>query len=220
MAELNLEQARYNMIEQQVRTWEVLDQRVLDTMAAVPRERFVPERVRNLAFADIQLPIGHGQVMMEPKLEGRLLQALGLNPSDSVLEVGTGTGYLTACLAKLAGRVVTVERHPELSQAAQERVRSLDIGNVTFRVGEAADGWEQDGRFDAIALTGSLPEVPEGYKRQLKVGGRLFVVVGAPPVMEALLITQVGESEWSRESLFDTELPLLEGAVRPQPFVF
>jgi len=220
MAELNLEQARFNMIEQQVRTWEVLDQRVLDTMSAVPRERFVPEQVRNLAFADLQLPIGHGQVMMEPKLEGRLLQALDLRPTDSVLEVGTGTGYVTACLAKLAGRVVTVERHPGLSQAAQERVRSLGIGNVTFRIGDAAEGWDQDGRFDAIAITGSLPEVPLAYKRQLNVGGRLFVVVGGPPVMEAMLVIRVGEAEWSHESLFDTDLPLLEGAVRPQPFVF
>lgn len=220
MAELNLEQARFNMIEQQVRTWEVLDQRVLDVMAAVPRERFVPERVRNLAFADIQLPIGHGQVMMEPKLEGRLLQALDIQPTDTVLEVGTGTGYLTACLARLAARVVTVEKYADLSAAAQERVRSLGIDNVTFRVGDGAEGWDQDGRFDAIALTGSLPAVPEGHKRQLNLGGRLFVVVGDPPVMEAMLITRVGESEWSRESLFDTDLTPLEGAARPQPFVF
>lgn len=220
MAELNLEQARFNMIEQQVRTWEVLDPRVLDTMAAVPRERFVPEQVRNVAFADIQLPIGFGQVMMEPKLEGRLLQALGLQPDDTVLEVGTGTGYVTACLAKLAGRVVTVEKVPALSEAAQERVRSLGITNVTFRVGDAAAGWDQDGRFDAIALTGSMPEVPLAYKRQLNLGGRLFVVVGGPPVMEALLVTRVGEAEWSCESLFDTDLPPLEGVQRPQPFVF
>lgn len=220
MSDLNVEQARYNMIEQQVRTWEVLDQRVLDVMSAVPRERFVPEQYRALAFADIQIPIGEGQVMMEPKLEGRLLQTLGLQPTDQVLEIGTGSGYLTACLAKLAGEVVTVERSEALSTAAQARLEELGIRNVAFRVGDAADSWTGYGPFDAIALTGACPEVPEDYKHLLKVGGRLFVVVGEDPIMEALLIIRLGEQEWSSESLFDTKLPLLEG-IRPEPhFVF
>lgn len=220
MSDLNVEQARYNMIEQQVRTWEVLDQRVLDVMSAVPRERFVPEQYRALAFADIQIPIGEGQVMMEPKLEGRLLQTLGLQPTDQVLEIGTGSGYVTACLAKLAAKVVTVERSETLSQAAQARLEELGIRNVLFRVGDAADNWTGYGTFDAIALTGACPEVPEAYKHLLKVGGRLFVVVGEDPIMEALLIIRLGEQEWSSESLFDTKLPLLEG-IRPEPhFVF
>ena len=220
MSELNVEQARYNMIEQQVRTWEVLDQRVLDVMSAVPREQFVPEQYRALAFADVQLPIGEGQVMMEPKLEGRLLQALGLQPTDQVLEIGTGSGYLTACLAKLSAQVVTVERSEALSSAAQARLEALGIRNVLFRVGDAADSWTGYGPFDAIALTGACPQVPEAYKHLLNVGGRLFVVVGADPIMEALLITRLGEQEWSSESLFDTKLPLLEGVQPEQHFVF
>lgn len=220
MSDLNVEQARFNMIEQQVRTWEVLDQRVLDIMSAVPREQFVPERYRALAFADIHIPLGEGQVMMEPKLEGRLLQALGLRPTDRVLEIGTGSGYLTACLAKLAAQVVTVEMSRTLSEAARERIQALGLDNVTFRIGDGAQGWPGDGPFDAIALTGSCPQVPETYKHQLKEGGRLFVVVGEPPIMEAMLITRLGEQEWSSESLFDTKLPLLEGVQRPQHFVF
>ncbi len=220
MSDLNIEQARFNMIEQQVRTWEVLDQRVLDVMSAVPREQFVPEQYGSLAFADIQIPIGEGQVMMEPKLEGRLLQALGLKPADRVLEIGTGSGYLTACLAKLADKVVTMERSEALSAAAQARLTALGIRNVTFCIGACAQGWDQDPPFDAIALTGSCPELPEDYKRQLKVGGRLFVVVGEAPIMEAMLVTRLGQQEWSSESLFDTTLPMLEGVQRPQHFVF
>ena len=220
MSEMNVEQARFNMIEQQVRTWEVLDQRVLNVMAAVPRERFVPERYQALAFADIQIPIGEGQVMMEPKLEGRVLQALALQPTDHVLEVGTGSGYLTACLAKLAAHVVTVEKSRALSEAAHARLDALGLRNVVFRIGDAAGGWADDGQFDAIALTGACPKVPEVYKHQLKVGGRLFVVVGEEPIMEALLITRLGAQEWSSESLFDTKLPLLEGVRPEQHFVF
>lgn len=220
MSDLNVEQARYNMIEQQVRTWEVLDQRVLDVMSAVPREQFVPEQYRPLAFADTQIPLGEGRVMMEPKLEGRVLQALGLQPTDRVLEVGTGSGYLTACLAKLVAHVVTVERSEALSKAAQARLEALGIGNVSFCIGQCGQGWELDPPYDAIALTGACPRVPEVYKQQLKHGGRMFVVVGQGPIMEALLITRLGDQEWSSESLFDTKLPLLEGVEPEQHFVF
>lgn len=220
MAELNVEQARFNMVEQQVRTWEVLDQRVLDVMAEVPREQFAPERYRHLAFADVELPLGHGQVMLAPKLVGRLLQALEPRESDSVLEIGTGTGYVTACLARLAGRVVSVEIFPELSRQAQEILGAMDMDNVTLRVGDAAEGWTQDGSFDAVAVTGSLPVLPEAFKHHLNVGGRLFAVVGELPVMEALLVTRVGENDWTTESLFDTAVPPLENARRHQPFIF
>jgi protein-L-isoaspartate(D-aspartate) O-methyltransferase len=220
MSELNVDQARYNMIEQQVRTWDVLDQQVLDVLATTPRERFVPERYRNLAFADVEIPIGYGEVMMTPKVEGRLLQALAVQDTDRALEIGTGSGYLTACLAKLAASVVTVELEQELSQAAHQRLAGLELENVEYRIGDAADGWIEDGRFEVIAVTGSVPVLPEGFKQQLTVGGRLFIIVGDKPVMEALLVTRVNEREWTTESLFETELPPLKNASRPAQFVF
>jgi protein-L-isoaspartate(D-aspartate) O-methyltransferase len=220
MSELNVDQARYNMIEQQVRTWDVLDQQVLDVLATTPRERFVPERYRNLAFADVEIPIGYGEVMMMPKVEGRLLQALAVQDTDRALEIGTGSGYLTACLAKLAASVVTVELEQELSQAAHQRLAGLELENVEYRIGDAADGWIEDGRFEVIAVTGSVPVLPEGFKQQLTVGGRLFIIVGDKPVMEALLVTRVNEREWTTESLFETELPPLKNASRPAQFVF
>jgi protein-L-isoaspartate(D-aspartate) O-methyltransferase len=212
MSELNVDQARYNMIEQQVRTWDVLDQQVLDVLATTPRERFVPERYRNLAFADVEIPIGYGEVMMMPKVEGRLLQALAVQDTDRALEIGTGSGYLTACLAKLAASVVTVELEQELSQAAHQRLAGLELENVEYRIGDAADGWIEDGRFEVIAVTGSVPVLPEGFKQQLTVGGRLFIIVGDKPVMN--------EREWTTESLFETELPPLKNASRPAQFVF
>jgi len=219
MSQIDFEQARFNMIEQQIRPWDVLDQRVLDIIAKTPREDFVPSPYRNLAFADVEIPLGHGQVMLSPKVEGRLLQALVLHPADSVLEVGTGSGYLTACLAQLGDRVVSVDIIPEFIPAAQSKLRRHGIKNVTLHVGDAAPGWGEL-RYDAIAITGSLPDLPERWLQQLKIGGRLFVVVGEPPVMEALLVTRLGEREWTRESLFDTELPPLLNVSKPVVFEF
>lgn len=217
MTQLDFDQARYNMVEQQVRPWEVLDQRVLDVLARVPREDFVPERYRGVAFADLAIPIGCGQTMMRPVIEGRLLQALELGPADQVLEVGTGSGFITACLAQLAAHVSSVEIHEELKFGAQQRLRALGLGNVRLRTGDGAHGWETEQTFDAIALTGSLAEIPQNYKRQLKIGGRLFVVVGDSPVMEALLITRTGERQWLTESLFETDLPrLVHGDAEPR----
>ena len=220
MSELNIDQARFNMIEQQVRPWDVLDQQVLDVLATTPRERFVPEQYRNLAFADVEIPIGCGEVMMTPKVEGRLLQALAVRESERALEIGTGSGYLTACLAKLAASVVTVELEQELSQAAHQRLAGLELENVEYRIGDAAGGWTDDGQFEIIAVTGSVPVLPESFKQQLTVGGRLFIIVGEKPVMEALLVTRVNEREWTTESLFETELPPLKNASRPAQFVF
>lgn len=212
---MNLEQARFNMVEQQVRPWEVLDQRVLDRLAAVPREDFVPPAFRNLAYADIQIPIGQGQVMLPPKIEGRLLQALELKEQDSVLEIGTGTGYLTAVMAGLAGHVTSVDIFPELQRLAEWQLK-----NVSLQVGDASRGWSQGGPFDAIAVTGSLPSEPHAFLEALKLGGRLFVVLGQAPVMEAVLITRVGEKEWSREGLFETVIPpLLHSEPKPK-FIF
>ena len=217
----DLERARFNMIEQQIRPWDVLDQRVLDVLAAVPREDFVPEQYRStLAFSDISLPIGHDQYMFPPKLEGRLLQSLALRPSDKVLEVGTGSGYLTACLAQLAGQVFSVDIHPDFKNAAERKLAGRNITNVELKIADAALGWDAQGEFDAIAVTGSLPVLHQGFHRALRDGGRLFVVVGTPPIMEALLITRIGADQWAQESLFDTVIPPLVNAVGPARFKF
>lgn len=219
ISQMNIEQARFNMIEQQIRPWEVLDQRVLDVMTRIPREDFVPSRYRNLAFADVAIPLGHGQVMMRPNLEGRLLQALNPQPADTVLEVGTGSGYLTACLASLGGRVVSVDIVPEFIQAAQTQLQAHGVHNVTVHCGDAAPGWG-DYRYDVIAITGSLPMLPQRWREQLAIGGRLFVIVGQEPIMAALLMTRSGEQEWTEESLFETQLPPLLNVETPARFEF
>lgn len=209
-------QVRSNMVEQQIRPWDVLDQRVLDLLSRMPREDFVPAHYRNLAFADTEIPLGHGQVMMSPKVEGRLLQALDLKPSDRILEVGTGSGYLSACLAQLGAHVVSVDIIAEFTRAAQDKLKIHHIDNVTLRTGNAAQGWGNQ-RFDAIAITGSLTRLHERWQQQLTLGGRLFVIVGKPPVMEALLITRREDQRWIQTSLFDTHLPPLldDGAAAP-----
>lgn len=216
----NMEKARYNMIEQQIRPWDVMDQGVLDLLMRIPRERFVPEAHHRLAFADVQIPIGFGEVMMAPRVEARLLQALAIRPSDRILEVGTGSGFLTACLASLGEHVVSVDIHREFTDAARDKLAALEIRNVTLETGDAANGWAGHGPFDVIAITGSMPLEPDEHRRELRVGGRLFVVLGKPPVREALLITRTGESHWAREELFETDLPELINAPQPQPFVF
>jgi protein-L-isoaspartate(D-aspartate) O-methyltransferase len=219
-AAMNLEQARFNMIEQQIRTWEVLDQRVLDVLARVPRDAFVPPAYRGLAYADVELPLGEGEVMMAPRVEARMLQSLRLTRFDRVLEVGTGSGFVAALIARLAGQVVSVERLEAFSQQAGARLAAQGIQNVTLRVGDASRGWPDQEPYDAIAVTGSVPRLGGDFQHQLKVGGRLFVVVGEAPAMEALLITRVGEQDWSRESLFETVLPPLRGLPPRQRFVF
>ncbi|MCP5425741.1 MAG: protein-L-isoaspartate O-methyltransferase [Gammaproteobacteria bacterium] len=206
MSALNVEQARFNMIEQQIRPWEVLDQRVLDVLSGTPREDFVPSRYRNLAFADVPIPLGHGQMMMHPNLEGRLLQALNPRPDDSILEIGTGSGYLCACLAKLGARVTSVEIFTDFTDAARQRLDDHGLAEVRLENGDAAKGWGEQ-HYDVIALTASLPHLTPPWHEQLNLGGRLFVVVGEAPIMEALLITRTGEQEWLRQSLFDTQLP-------------
>jgi protein-L-isoaspartate(D-aspartate) O-methyltransferase len=219
MTQIDIEQARFNMIEQQVRPWDVLDQRVLDVMSATPREDFVPERYRSLAFADINIPLGHDQVMMAPKTEGRLLQVLDVQAGDSVLEIGTGSGYLTACLSRLGNHVTSVEIFPEFREAAAAKLAAHGFRNVTLRDADAANGIGSDTRYDVIAVTGSLPLLHRQFHDNLAIGGRLFVIAGMPPVMEALLITRIDERNWSRESLFETSLPPLLHAEQPQQFV-
>ena len=219
MTAFDFELARHNMIEQQIRTWEVLDQRVLDTLTQTPREDFVPERYRNLAFGDIAIPLGHGEVMMKPAVEGRLLQALALQPTDPVLEVGTGSGYLTACLARLAASVTSIDILPDFTEAARRKLKAHGFSNVALHTGDASRGWGEH-RYPAIAVTGSVAAVDDVWRRSLSLGGRLFIVVGQSPVMEALLITRVGEREWTQESLFDLELPPLRGAAPVKTFSF
>lgn len=215
-----MEDARFNMIEQQIRTWDVLDQQVLDLIAEVRRIDFVPEKYRGLAYADHAIPIGHGQKMMHPVVEGRLLQALSLHPMDAVLEVGTGTGYLTALLAKAARQVYSVDIFPDFRDAAEERLALYGIHNVTLEVGDAAQGWDRHGLYDAIVIGGSLPELPDSFLGSMNRGGRLFVVLGQPPVMEAVLVRRLGDEQWSREILFETELPpLINAQARPR-FIF
>jgi protein-L-isoaspartate(D-aspartate) O-methyltransferase len=216
--ELNFEQARFNMIEQQIRPWEVLDPRVLQVLAAVPREDFVPTRYRKLAFSDLSIPIGHGQAMMPPVLEGRLLQALSPQLADRVLEIGTGSGFLTACLARLAAHVDSVEIFEDLKLSAAARLRTHDIANVKLHCGDGASGWPSAGRYDGIVLTGSVAVIPSSYLPQLSLGGRLFAVVGSSPVMSAQLVTRIADDQWTTESLFETDLPRLVNAERPPAF--
>jgi protein-L-isoaspartate(D-aspartate) O-methyltransferase len=215
---MNFEAARAQMLGQQVRAWEVLDDRVLGVMQATPRELFVPESERELAFADTEIPLGHGQSMLAPKIEGRLLQALRLEPSDEVLEIGTGSGYLTACLARLARHVTSVDIFPDFVASAGARLRQHGIRNVNL---STADGLTlpQSRQFDALAVTGSVPTLTEHFTSMLKPYGRLFVVVGRPPIMEACLITQHPRGHQTRQDLFETVLTPLLNAEQPEPFV-
>jgi protein-L-isoaspartate(D-aspartate) O-methyltransferase len=217
---MDLEQARYNMIEQQIRTWEVLDPTVLDLLAEVKREDFVPQVYQSLAFVDMEIPLGHGEAMWAPKLEARALQTLQVKANERVLEVGTGSGYLTALLAAQAGEVVTVEIHGDLKEEAERRFRAHGLTHIQTRLGDAARDWPEDGAFDVIALTGSLPLPPEAYLKRLNPGGRLFAIVGEGPVMTAQLITCVASGAFRTHSLFETCIKSLVNALEPERFVF
>jgi len=206
------------MLGQQIRAWEVLDDRVLRALEQTPRERFVPEDYRDLAFADTEIPLAHGQSMLAPKIEGRILQALQVEPIDEVLEIGTGTGFLTAALARLARRVVSVDIFPEFVAAARGKLDAEKIPNVELRTADALS-LELAGRFDALAVTASVPVLDDYFVRMLRPLGRLFVVVGRAPVMDARLVTLSASGESTSESLFETVLTPLINAERPEPFV-
>lgn len=219
--EMLTEAAREQMIHQQVRAWDVLDERVLEVLGKVPRERFVPEGYRELAFADAAIPLPHGEKMLAPKIVGRILQALQVEADESVLEIGTGSGFLTACFALQAGAVRSLEIHADLAGAARTRLAALGLGQAEVAAADAfAAGVPGGGSYDAIALTGSLPLYDRRFEQRLAIGGRLFVVVGEPPVMEARLVRRSGENEWTTESLFETVLPPLHGAPRRESFTF
>ena len=207
------------MVSQQVRVWEVPDPRVRAVMSVIPREQFVPDRYRELAFADTGIPLPHGQVMLRPAIGGRLLQALDLEPTHTVLEIGTGSGFLTACLSRLAGSVSTVDIFEDLVQTARGRLSALKIHNVNFETNDLFE-MQFTERYDAIAVTGSLPDYDDRFQDWLKPGGKLFIVVGEEPVMRAQRITRVDQRIWTTETLFETVLLPLIQHQRVEPFHF
>lgn len=216
----HLHQARHNMVEQQIRPREVFDRRVLELLREIPREAFVPENYRGLAYAETAIPLAHGERMMTPAVAARLLQALQLSPSDDILEIGTGSGFLTACLARLGHRVVSIDIRSEYTEQAQRLLRQLAIDNVTPLTGDGLNDLPAEGHFDAIAVTGSLPALPEVLIHRLSVGGRLFAVTGICPIMTAQLVTRIGDEQWRTETLFETDLPPLAHNSAPQAFQF
>ena len=215
---LDIEQARHAMIEQQVRPWDVVNLQVLQTLTAVPRERFVPEQHRALAFADTALPIGHGQSMFKPVLEGRMLQAAAIRANDDVLEIGTGTGFITACLAHMARAVTSIDIHADFLENAQARLLGLDLNNVRFELADALSYRPQQ-QFDVVLVTAAVAVIPEAFKQWLRPGGRLFVIQGLSPVQEALCLTRFGET-FRIESLLETDVPYLMGAEPENKFTF
>ena len=217
---MNFEQARFNMIEQQIRPWEVLDQGVLTLLAIVKREDFVPAAHRELAFVDTEVPLPAGQAMLAPKVEARLLQALGVARHERVLEVGAGSGYMAALLAHKAQQVLSLEIRPALASMAAANLRHAGIANASVREADGSMGQADEAPFDVILLSGSVAEVPAAVLAQLKVGGRLAAIVGQLPVMRAMLFTRSGEQSFSSIDLFDTVAPRLKGFDEPSRFSF
>jgi len=217
---MNYEQARFNMVEQQIRTWGAVDQGVRQLLMMVRREDFVPPSMRALAFADIEIPLPGGQVMLRPSIEGRILQALGPSHVNSVLEVGTGSGYFAALLAANAARVHTVEIDPEIAQLARDNLARNGITNVSVEEGDASQGWYTQAPYDVIVVSGGLPELPEALVLQLKPGGRLFAFTGASPTMKACIIFRNDKKESQRLSLFETVVPMLRHIPQVPAFNF
>lgn len=213
-----IEQSRFNMVEQQIRTWEVLDAQVLQLLQKIPREAFVPKSYQGLAFADIEIPLGQGQTMLAPKIEGRMLQALALQASDKVLEVGTGSGYLSALMAQQAQQVDSYEIHAALHASAKKNLAAQKIHNVHCHLGNGLA--VSTGHYDAIVLTGSVPVYPQSMERLLAIGGRMLVVVGDAPVMQARLVSRIDETSFKQDILFETCLAVLAHAPQPSRFEF
>ncbi len=211
---------RFNMVEQQVRPWEVLDDRVLNLLLKLPRERFVPEAYRGLAHADTAIPLGHGHAMLEPRLVGRMVQGLDIVPSDRILEIGTGSGYVTACLARLGKHVISYEIHGDLAERARENLHAAEITNTEIRDGDGLNSAIDEGPFDALIVTGSCPTYPEHLEALLKTGGRMMVVVGADKPMSAYRVTRESDNACARESLFETLIAPMENTRQPSAFIF
>jgi protein-L-isoaspartate(D-aspartate) O-methyltransferase len=222
---MNIEQARFNMIEQQIRPWNVLDTDILDLLHVVKREQFVPVAYQNLAFADAEIPLPGGEAMLNPKVEARILQEIGLKKHENVLEIGTGSGYMAALMAHRAAKVTTVEVNADIKALAEQNLAKAGIGNVTVELGNGAGGWNQgikDGGapYDVIVISGALEVLPEAFLQQVKVGGRIAAIVGEPPAMEFNIVTRTGENSWSTVKVFETNVKYLTGAPAVSHFQF
>jgi len=220
---MDFEKARFNMVEQQVRPWDVLNPRVLDVISEIPREHFAPDEFKNLAYVDTRIPLGSFEdkpcTMANPNIDGRILQELDIQDDDLILEIGTGSGYLTACLAKLGRHVDTVDINEDMTAMAEKNLQSLNITNVNLTTGDASETWDQKRNYDVIAITAAMKTIPTSYKKLLKPGGRLFVVTGEAPAMTAYRVTRTGENTWTTEELFETSIEPMIQPVK-QTFTF
>jgi protein-L-isoaspartate(D-aspartate) O-methyltransferase len=221
---MNIEQARFNMIEQQIRTWDVLDPEILELLVVVKREAFVPDAYKSLAFVDTHIPLPGGEYMMTPKFEARILQEAGVKKHEHVLEIGAGSGYMAALLAHRARHVTTVEIEPNLKELAEKNLSSYGVSNVDVVLGDGAQGWQGSGNnsapYDVIVISGSLPVLPDAFLKQIKVGGRILAVIGEPPVMSAVMVTRKSDVGYDTVKLFETNIKPLRNAVAPAQFKF
>jgi protein-L-isoaspartate(D-aspartate) O-methyltransferase len=217
---MNIEQARFNMIEQQIRPWNVLDTDILDLLHVVKREQFVPAAYQNLAFADAEIPLPGGESMLNPKIEARALQEIGLKKHETVLEIGAGSGYMAALMAHRAAKVTTVEVNPEIKELAEKNLAKAGIANVTVELGNGAAGWDKGAPYDVIVISGALEVLPEAFLKQVKVGGRIAAIVGEPPAMEFNIVTRTGENSWNTVKVFETNVKYLAGAPAVSHFQF
>lgn len=215
-----MNRARTNMIKQQLRTWHVLDNATLDLISDTPRELFFDANDSQLAFADTELPVGHGQLSMSPREEGRLLQALKVRPYEKVLQIGALEGYLTALLAKLAMHVYVLDSYQEFLDRAATRVAALGLQNVSYLQGDVNDGWQSEAPFDVIVLTGSVPNIPQAMRESITINGRLYAVVGSEPNMVAMVLQREAEGQWHETKLFETVRPRLPHVIEPSAFIF
>ncbi len=220
MSDIHIETARHNMVVSQLRTGDVLDDRILELVERAPRHEFVPTAYRAVAFADMAIPLGQGEVMMPPLLEARLLQALDLRPGDKVLEIGTGSGYMTWLLAQLASDVHSVEIVPGFAAGAAAKLAAHGVKNASVETGDGSRGWDRHAPYDAILVAGSLPVMPDAIPQSLAVGGRLVAIVGASPAMQARKIVRLGKTGFENTALFETDFPPLRNALTPERFVF
>ncbi len=217
---MTLEETRFNMVEQQIRTWSVLDDTVLELLYKMHREDFVPAEYQYMAFVDMEIPLGHGQLMHTPKMEARILQEVQVKKTDKILEVGTGSGYLTALLATKGDHVYSVEIIPELKAMAEANLKAHDITNVTLEEGDASHGWPSHAPYDVIIITGSTQVLPEAFKQCLNPGGRLFAIIGKAPIMNVVLITCEASGVFTTKPLFETYINPLSNAQQAEQFVF